>query len=70
MSKLIKKTAETALHEVSEALDALADCKDEISKGLTCQTYVDIANHKLSDAITHMQEAKDWLDALVGDDDQ
>lgn len=64
MSKLIKKTTKIALEEIQEALAELRNCHDEIRKGLTAQAYVDIANKKLSAAIKHMLEAKDWIDAL------
>ena len=64
MSKLIKKTSEVALHEIQSALAELRNCQDEIRKGLTAQTYVDIANKKLSNAIKHMLEAESWVDAI------
>lgn len=35
-----------------------------VRKGLTAQTYVDIANKKLSNAIKHMLEAESWVDAI------
>jgi len=46
MSKLIKKTSEVALHEIQNAVAELRNCHEEIRKGLTAQTYVDIANKK------------------------
>ncbi len=64
MSKLIKKTSEVALHEIQSALAELRNCQDEIRKGLTAQTYVDIANKKLSKAIKHMLDAESWIDAI------
>lgn len=64
MSKLIEKTTEVALSEIQEALAELRNCQDEIRKGLTCKTYVDIANKKLTTAIRHMLNAQDWIDAL------
>ena len=47
MSKLIQKTSEAALTDIQSALAELRNCQDEIRKGLTAQTYVDIANKKL-----------------------
>ena len=70
MSKLIQKTTAVALEEVQEALAELRNCQDEIRKGLTCKTYVDIANQKLSTAIRHMLNAQDWIDALNEETDQ
>lgn len=70
MSKLIHKTTEVALEEIQEALAELRNCQDEIRKGLTCKTYVDIANQKLSTAIRHMLNAQDWIDALNKEADQ
>lgn len=64
MSKLIQKTTTIALEEIQDALAELRNCQDEIRKGLTCKTYVDIANKKLSTAIHHMLNAQDWIDAL------
>lgn len=64
MSKLIQKTTTIALDEIQDALTELRNCQDEIRKGLTCKTYVDIANGKLSTAIHHMLNAQDWIDAL------
>ncbi|ENW79738.1 hypothetical protein F909_02841 [Acinetobacter sp. ANC 3929] len=64
MSKLTLKTTTIALEEIQEALAELRNCQDEIRKGLTCKTYVDIANGKLSTAIRHMLNAQDWIDAL------
>ncbi|RKG30061.1 hypothetical protein D7V21_16625 [Acinetobacter guerrae] len=70
MSKLIQKTSEIALEEIREAIAELRNCQDEIRKGLTCKTYVDIANQKLSKAIRHMLNAEDWIDALKKENDQ
>ncbi len=70
MSKLIKKTTTIALEEIQEALAELRNCQDEIRKGLTCKTYVDLANQKLSAAIRHMLNAEDWIDALNKESDQ
>lgn len=70
MSKLIHKTSEIALEEIREAIAELRNCQDEIRKGLTCKTYVDIANQKLSTAIRHMLNAEDWIDALKKENEQ
>ena len=70
MSKLIKKTSEVALHEIQSALAELRNCQDEIRKGLTAQTYVDIANKKLSKAIKHMLDAESWIDAIKESQEQ
>ncbi|MFW1840014.1 hypothetical protein ACG9XS_15900 [Acinetobacter gyllenbergii] len=70
MSKLIHKTTTVALEEIQEALAELRNCQDEIRKGLTCKTYVDIANQKLSTAIRHMLSAQDWIDALNKENNQ
>lgn len=64
MSKLIKKTSEVALVDIQNALAELRGCQDEIRKGLTSQTYVDIANKKLSKAVKHMLDAESWVDAI------
>ena len=64
MSKLIQKTSEVALTDIQSALAELRNCQDEIRKGLTAQTYVDIANKKLSKAIKHMLDAESWIDAI------
>ena len=70
MSKLIKKTSEVALHEIQNAVAELRNCQEEIRKGLTSQTYVDIANKKLSNAIKHMLEAESWVDAIKDSQEQ
>ena len=70
MSKLIKKTSEVALHEIQNAVAELRNCHEEIRKGLTAQTYVDIANKKLSNAIKHMLEAESWASAINDSHDQ
>ncbi|WP_088458386.1 hypothetical protein [Acinetobacter soli] len=64
MTKLIKKGSQVALEEIRIAMAELRNCQNEIQKGLTAQTYVDIANKKLSIAIHHMLNAEDWVDAL------
>ncbi|MCU4306218.1 hypothetical protein KTH06_10285 [Acinetobacter ursingii] len=64
MSKLIHKTSEIALEEIREAIAELRNCHTEIQKGLTAQTYVNMAKDKLSNAIRHMLRAEDWIDAL------
>ena len=64
MSKLFQKTSAVALDEIRDALAELRNCQTEIQKGLTAQTYVDIANTKLKTAIHHMLNAEDWIDAL------
>ena len=70
MSKLIKKTSEVALLEIQNAVAELRNCQEEIRKGLTAQTYVDIANKKLSNAIKHMLEAESWVDAIKDSQEQ
>ena len=70
MSKLIKKTSEVALTDIQSALAELRNCQDEIRKGLTAQTYVDIANKKLSKAIKHMLDAESWIDAIKESQEQ
>lgn len=70
MSKLIKKTSEVALYEIQNAVAELRNCQEEIRKGLTSQTYVDIANKKLSNAIKHMLEAESWVDAIKDSQEQ
>ena len=63
-SKLLQKTSSVALEEIESALAELRNCQEEIRKGLTAQTYVDIANKKLSQAVKHMLDARDWVDAI------
>ena len=63
-SKLLQKTSLVALEEIESPLAELRNCQEEIRKGLTCQTYVDIANKKLSQAVKHMLDARDWVDAI------
>ena len=70
MSKLIKKTSEVALLEIQNAVAELRNCHEEIRKGLTAQTYVDIANKKLSKAIKHMLDAESWIDAIKESQEQ
>ena len=70
MSKLIQKTSEVALTDIQSALAELRNCQDEIRKGLTAQTYVDIANKKLSKAIKHMLDAESWIDAIKESQEQ
>ena len=70
MSKLIQKTSEAALTDIQSALAELINCQDEIRKGLTAQTYVDIANKKLSKAIKHMLDAESWIDAIKESQEQ
>ena len=63
-SKLLQKTSLVALEEIESALAELRNCQEEIRKGLTCKTYVDIANKKLSQTVKHMLDARDWVDAI------
>ncbi|MDN5622818.1 MAG: hypothetical protein L0G96_06775 [Acinetobacter sp.] len=70
MSKLVHKTSEVALHEIQNAVAELRNCQEEIRKGLTAQTYVDIANKKLSNAIKHMLNAESWVDAIKDSQEQ
>lgn len=64
MSKLIKKSSEMALDDMKNALSELRNCHDEIRKGLTCKTYADLAQKKLTKAIKHMLDAESWVDAI------
>ncbi|MBJ8502258.1 hypothetical protein [Acinetobacter pittii] len=64
MSKLLNKTTAIALDEIRNALAELRNCHTEIQKGLTAQTYADIAKKKLTNAISHILEAESWIDAL------
>lgn len=64
VSKLIRKSSEMAQSDINSALSELRNCHDEIRKGLTCKTYADLAQEKLTKAIKYMLNAESWVDAI------